>query len=87
VRRRFLFDVGREISVPLMIPSHLPGKINFEVSWKGSRIDGDLIENAVPLSIEVCSIRSTIKQDIGTSPYIVGTPVDREKMFLDVRIL
>ena len=76
-------DEGSEIAVPLWIdaPSE-PGALNFDARWWADRIDGRSVSGSVQLAVEIRTPQERAEvPEIGTSPYIVGSPVNRKDMF------
>ena len=58
------------------------GPFQFELRWQADRLDGQTVSDKLPLAVDVCSKGEDIhRADLGTSPYIVGSPIDREEMF------
>ena len=52
------------------------------VSWHGRRLDGTPVQGAGDFSLLVRAAGETVvRGDLGASPYIVGSPVDRREMF------
>ena len=52
------------------------------VSWRGRRFDGSHIQGARDVSLLVRAAGgAVVRGDLGASPYIVGSPVDRREMF------
>ena len=75
----------QEVSIPLSIPApDKAGFYDFQAKWNGTRLDGRTASGRIPLRIEVrgknLSPAMTSQEDLGTSPYIVGNPVDRQEM-------
>ena len=73
----------KELSFPVRIPASEPvGNFRFEVQWRADRLDGQQVFGEAPLAVGVSVARETAPPgDLGTSPYIVGSPIDREEMF------
>ena len=73
----------RELSFPVQIPASAPvGDYRFQVRWRADRLDGQEVLGYAPLAVGVSVARETAPPaDLGTSPYIVGSPIDREEMF------
>ena len=58
-----------------------PGPYRFQLRWRADRLDGRPIQGDVPLAVEVRSPREAVRcAELGTSPYIVGGPIDRPDM-------
>lgn len=74
---------GSEVKFPLLIePQQAFGTFNFNMIWTASRLDGTTMHEEVPLTLAIRStLNSALTSELGTSPYIVGSPVDREEMF------
>ena len=72
-----------DLNVPLTIPAQPEtGLREFSVSWEADRIDGKPVSGRIPLAVEIRSPRDAEgPEDLGASPYIVGTPIDRKEMF------
>jgi type I restriction enzyme M protein len=73
----------QEVPVTMTIPApETPGYYDFEAKWRGSRLDGRSASGRIPLRLEVRDQYQTATafSDLGTSPYIVGNPVDRQDM-------
>ena len=52
------------------------------VSWRGRRLDGTPVQGASNVSLLVRAAGgAVVRGDLGASPYIVGSPVDRREMF------
>lgn len=73
----------RKLSFPVQIPASAPvGNYRFQLRWRADRLDGRQVLGDAPLAVEVSVARETAPPgDLGTSPYIVGSPIDREEMF------
>ena len=74
--------VGATLNVPLRIPSDAPvGSYQFTVRWRAARLDGHQTGDSIPLAVEIQAGRSADRiREIGSSPYIVGSPIDRKEM-------
>ena len=58
------------------------GPFQFELRWQADRLDGQPVSGDLPLAVDVRSTRESVHlAELGTSPYIVGSPIDREEMF------
>ena len=72
---------------PLSFPAKIParaetGPFPFKLHWRADRIDGRPLSGENELAVDVRSTREAVHDaDIGSNPYIVGNPVDREEMF------
>ncbi len=52
------------------------------VSWQAHRLDGTPVRNEEEIELHVRSPHEAVQSgDLGASPYIVGSPVDRKEMF------
>lgn len=73
----------KALSFPVQIPAGEPGgNYRFQVQWKADRLDGQQVLGRAPLAVGVSMAREMAPSaDLGTSPYIVGSPIDREEMF------
>jgi len=71
------------LSFPVRIPAQTQaGSFRFQLRWRAERLDGLPLSEEVPLAVEVRSTREAVRlADLGTSPYIVGSPIDRKEMF------
>lgn len=71
------------LSFPVQIPASAPvGNYRFRVRWRADRLDGQQVLGDAPLAVGVSVAREAAPPaDLGTSPYIVGSPIDREEMF------
>ena len=74
---------GETRDVPMAVrPSDATQPVRISVSWRAQRLDGTTVQEAKEVEIRVRSARETIRsRDLGASPYIVGSPVDRQEMF------
>ena len=68
---------------PLTVhPRDATQPLRIVVSWRARRLDGTAVGGEVELSLRVLSTRETVRSgNLGSSPYIVGSPVDRQEMF------
>jgi len=58
------------------------GPFQFELRWQADRLDGQTVSDKLPLAVDVRSEGEDVHPvDLGPSPYIVGSPIDREEMF------
>ena len=58
------------------------GPFQFELRWQADRLDGQTVSDKLPLAVDVRSEGEAVHPvDLGPSPYIVGSPIDREEMF------
>ena len=74
---------GETHDVPLTIrPRTDTQPLHVAVSWQASRLDGATVRDETKVSLRVLSTREAVRSgDLGASPYIVGSPVDRQEMF------
>lgn len=75
----------QEVAIPLGIPApNEAGFYDFQAKWNGTKLDGRPASGRIPLRIEVrvdtLAAAMSALEDLGTSPYIVGNPVDRQEM-------
>ncbi len=58
------------------------GLYPFMLRWRAERMDGRPVSGELPLAVDVRSTSEAVQvPDIGASPYIVGSPIDRKEMF------
>ena len=58
------------------------GPFQFKLRWQADRLDGRPVSGELPLAVDVRSTREAVHlTELGASPYIVGSPIDREEMF------
>ena len=82
--RTIPFLADREsVDIPLTVPPQDADRpIPIHVSWRGRHLDWTDVNGETTVTLRVVSTRETIQPlDLGTSPYIVGNPVDRKEMF------
>ena len=74
---------GETHDVPLTIHPHAGTQpLRIAVSWQASRLDGATVRGETEVSLRLLSTREALRSgDLGASPYIVGSPVDRQEMF------
>lgn len=74
---------GAAWDVPLTVRAHDATRaLRFVVSWQAHRLDGTPVGNEEELELHVRSTREAVRSGaLGASPYIVGSPVDRQEMF------
>ena len=74
---------GELLSFTATIPARVEtGLFPFKLLWRADRLDGRPVNGEVSLAVDVRSTREAVHfADLGTSPYIVGSPIDREEMF------
>ena len=74
---------GETHDVPLTIHPHASTRpLRIAVSWQASRLDGATVQGETAVSLRLLSTREALRSgDLGFSPYIVGSPVDRQEMF------
>ena len=68
--------------IPVQVRPQAVGQVRIGVSWQARRVDGTAAQGEEEAFLMV-SVGTTVVDggDLGDSPYIVGSPVDREKMF------
>ena len=73
---------GATLNVPIRIPSDAPiGSHRFTVRWRAILLNGRQARDRIPLAVEVRTSRPADRvREIGSSPYIVGSPIDRKDM-------
>ena len=78
---------NKPLSIPAVIPARSEtGPFPFKLRWQAERLDGRSISGELPLAVDVRSTPEPVQvADLGASPYIVGSPVDREEMFFGRR--
>ena len=81
-RLPYLSD-GEIHDVPLTIHPHAGTQpLRISVSWQANRLDGATVRGETEVSLRLLSTREAVRSgDLGFSPYIVGSPVDRREMF------
>ena len=81
-RISYLSDGGTH-DIPLTIrPRAGTQPLHIAVSWQASRLDGATVRGEAEVSLRVLSTREAVRSgDLGASPYIVGSPVERQEMF------
>lgn len=63
-------------------PQVIPGKFDFSLSWHARNMKGEMVNGQIELAVDFKPIREALYQtSLGPSPYITGSPVDREEMF------
>ena len=74
---------GQVLSFAVQIPARTEiGPFHFRLKWRATRLDGRSVSGEVSLAVDVRPVHEAVHQtDLGTSPYIVGGPIDREEMF------
>ena len=74
---------GEAHDVPLTIHPHAGTQpLHIVVSWQASRLDGATVRGEAEVSLRMLSTREAVRSgDLGASPYIIGSPVDRQEMF------
>ena len=74
-------------SGPFSFTARIPADVGiglfpFKLRWRAERLDGRLVSGEMPLAVDVRSTSEAVHvADLGASPYIVGSPIDREEMF------
>ena len=74
---------GETHRVPLTVhPRDASQPLPIVVSWRARRLDGTPVHGEMEVALRVLSNREVVRSgDLGASPYIVGSPVDRHEMF------
>lgn len=73
---------GSELSFPLIIHESPPRQIAIEVGWSAQRLNDEPVSGSIQLGVEIRpAVARTPHLEIGKSPYVVGTPIDRPSMF------
>ena len=74
---------GAVCEVPLTVRAHDATRaLRLVVSWQARRLDGAPVGKEEEIELHVRSTREAVRSgDLGASPYIVGSPVDRREMF------
>ena len=77
------FAEAETISFSAKIPACAKtGPFQFELRWRADRLDGRPVSGELPLAVDVRSTREAVRlAELGPSPYIVGSPINREEMF------
>lgn len=76
----------QELPITLTLPApEDSGFYDLQAKWKGTRLDGRSVSGRLPFRLEVRAQQEMAAaemgaDDLGTSPYIVGNPVDRQDM-------
>ena len=74
---------GTALSFTARIPPRTgPDLFRFRLLWRAERLDGRRVSGEAPLAVDI-RVAGEAPQlgRLGTSPYIVGSPIDREDMF------
>ena len=74
---------GETHHVPVTVhPSDATQPVRISVSWRARRLDGTSVGEAKQVEVRVRTTRETVQsRELDSSPYIVGSPVDRREMF------
>ena len=74
---------GQSHEIPLVVqPQEETQPVHFAVAWQARRLDSKVVRGETTVSLLVRSSDEDGGQgDLGASPYIVGSPVDRDAMF------
>ena len=74
---------GQNHEIPLVVqPKAETEPVHIAVAWQARRLDSNTVRGATTVSLLVrSSDDGGGRGDLGTSPYIVGSPVDRDAMF------
>ncbi len=80
--RTAYLPAGMTLNLPLRIPADAQaGPYRFSVHWRATLLDGKQTKGQMRLGVEVRNSRPAGRvREIGTSPYIVGNPIDRKEM-------
>jgi type I restriction enzyme M protein len=74
---------GGELQVRVDVGTQKPGAVPFTLNWQGERLDGARVSGQIPLSIKVRpAMQPDDVADLGTSPYVVGSPVESRDLFI-----
>jgi type I restriction enzyme M protein len=78
-------DSRSEHRLSISLPAQAEaGDIDFEILWRGLRLDGQQTDGRIALRVAVLPAGSdgdnALAGDLGSSPYIVGNPIDRKEM-------
>ena len=73
---------GATLRVPVRIPSDARiGSYLLTVHWRAALLNGKQAKGSIPLTVDVRASQPVDRvREIGTSPYIVGSPIDRKEM-------
>lgn len=73
---------GSTLNVAVRIPSEAElGPYRFSLHWRATLLNGKRTKGRIRLAVEVRKSRPAGRvREIGTSPYIVGNPIDRKEM-------
>ena len=78
----YLAESSSESVVFEIPPQVVPGKFDFSLVWRGRNMKGEQVNGQVDLAVDIQSTRDALYQtNLGPSPYITGSPIDREEMF------
>ena len=74
---------GQNHEIPLVVqPNADTQPVDIAVAWQARRLDSSVVSGETTVSLLVRSIDDGgDRGDLGASPYIVGSPVDRDAMF------
>ena len=72
---------GEEFAWQMVVPPQKPGRLPITLEWTALRLDGREISGSLQVALEARSVRAAAGADLGPSPYVVGTPIDRPDMF------
>ena len=80
--RATYLPAGSTLNVPVRIPSDAQiGPYRFVVQWRAALLNGKQTKGSMRLAVDVRASRPANRvREIGTSPYIVGGPIDRKEM-------
>lgn len=72
---------------PFSFTARIPGDVAtglfpFKLRWRAERLDGRPVSGELTLAVDVRATSEAVHvADLGASPYIVGSPIDRKEMF------
>ncbi|MDE2892404.1 MAG: N-6 DNA methylase [Chloroflexota bacterium] len=74
---------GQDHEIPLVVqPKEATEPVHVAVAWQARRLDSNIVRGETTVSLLVRSGDEVGgRGDLGASPYIVGSPVDRDAMF------
>ncbi|MCY3968488.1 MAG: N-6 DNA methylase [Acidobacteria bacterium] len=80
---------GQAVSFAGQIPAQSElGPCGLQLRWRADRLDGRRLHGDASLAVDVRSVvEAAPRADLGTSPYIVGAPIDRPEMFFGRRAI
>ena len=73
---------GENHEIPLVVqPNEETQPVHIAVAWQARRLDSTIVRGETTVSLLVRSGDDGGRGDLGASPYVVGSPVDRDAMF------